>query len=197
MRVVRRWASLGLLTVGIGACAGSSAAAKRELAQPPTPMTDSDGEGAPPASPPEPEASAAGSSQQTLPALPTTSGDPAKLPVEPPLAPEVNAGVISRRELKAVLARGIGHFLQDVPTEPLVVKGRFGGFRILGLFADQPGVRVAVLRPGDTVLRANGQSIERPEAFQSVWNGMATAKELVLEIERGGHPAKLRYTISD
>jgi hypothetical protein len=124
-------------------------------------------------------------------------GELAKLPVEVPLAPEVNAGVIRRSELKAVLAQGIPRFLADVRTEPMLVSGRFSGWRILSLFERKPDMKVAVLRAGDTVQRANGQSIERPEAFKTIWDSLATANELVLDIDRAGRASKLRYTIAD
>jgi type II secretory pathway component PulC len=55
---------------------------------------------------------------------------------------------------------------------------------------------VKVLRPGDTIVRVNGESIERPEAFKAVWDSLVDAKEIVLEIERDGQASKLHYTIS-
>jgi type II secretory pathway component PulC len=119
------------------------------------------------------------------------------LAVEVPLGAEVNAGVIERAQLNAILARGIGQFLRSVITEPQNLNGRFVGWRILSLFDGQPAIHVAVLRPGDTVRRANGQSLEHPEAFKAVWDALATAKELVLDIDRNGNRSKLRYTIAN
>jgi type II secretory pathway component PulC len=108
----------------------------------------------------------------------------------------VNAGTISRAELKAQLALGIGRFLQQVRSEPALVQGRWTGWRLLSLFANRADVRVRVLRVGDTVSRVNGQSIERPEDFKAVWDTLADAKELVLDIEHEGKPSKLRYAIT-
>jgi type II secretory pathway component PulC len=152
-----------------------------------------------PAPAPAPESASGDEDAQdsALPPLVVTEGEPLKLSVEPPLAPEVNAGVISRTELNQVLSQGIPQFLYSVRTEAHRSNGRFAGWRILSLFRDRPEVQVAVLRPGDTVRRANGQSLERPEAFQAVWNSLRGARELVLDIDRNGRSSKLRYTIAD
>jgi type II secretory pathway component PulC len=114
---------------------------------------------------------------------------------EPPLPIELNAGVISRAALQAELASGIGKFLQQVRAEPAVARGRFLGWRVTALFPNRSDVHVLVLRPGDTVTRVNGQSIERPEQFKALWDGMSSATELVLDIQREGRNSRLRYTI--
>ena len=108
---------------------------------------------------------------------------------------EMNAGVISRAVLDAELASGIGRFLQQVKTTPSIVRGRFVGWRVVSLYSNREDIRVSVLRPGDTVTKVNGQSIERPEQFKALWDGMAKASELVLDIQRDGQPSRLRYTI--
>jgi hypothetical protein len=113
------------------------------------------------------------------------------------LAPEVNAGVISRAAFQAELARGIGSFLRQVRTEPAFVRGRFTGWRVLDLFSRRTDVHVQVLRPGDTVSRVNGHAVERPEEFKALWDSLAKASELVLDIQRAGHASKLRYAIAD
>lgn len=110
---------------------------------------------------------------------------------------EVNAGVISRVRLREELARGVARFLGQVRAEPAFERGRFMGWRVLALFAKRPDIRVLVLRPGDTVLRVNGRSVERPEDLQAVWTSLSDARELVLDIRRDAQPSRLRYTIAD
>lgn len=112
------------------------------------------------------------------------------------LAPEVKAGTIPRAVLNAELARGPGRFLQQVRTKAVLSHRRFVGWQITSLFASRTDVKVRVLQPGDVVLRVNGESIERPEAFKAVWDSLSDAKELVLEIERDGTASTLRYAIS-
>ena len=118
-----------------------------------------------------------------------------RLPVDEPLPLEMNAGVISRAVLQNELKSGIGRFLQQVRAEPNVTRGRFVGWRMVSLFANRSDIQVQVLRPGDTVVKVNGQSIERPEQFKALWDAMASATELVLDIQRDGRSSRLRYTI--
>jgi len=116
---------------------------------------------------------------------------------EPALGVEVNAGVIKRSVLAAELSGGIGRFLRQVRAEPAFAKGKFQGWRVLELFAKRSDIRVQVLRPGDTVARVNGRSVERPEEFKVVWDSLKDARELVLDIVRDGHPSRLHYAIAD
>jgi hypothetical protein len=110
---------------------------------------------------------------------------------------EVHAGSISRSVLQAELASGVGRFLQQVHTEAVVSQGHFVGWRLLALFAQRSDVHISALRAGDVVLRVNGQSIERPETFKAIWDSLEQASALVLDIEREGQPAKLRFSIVD
>jgi type II secretory pathway component PulC len=121
----------------------------------------------------------------------------ASLNVDPALGLEVNAGTISRAALRAELARGIPQFLRQIRTEPAFARGRFVGWRVLELFPKRSDIHVLVLRPGDTVVRVNGKSVEHPEDFKSIWDALADARELVLDIERSTQRSKLRYTIVD
>ena len=135
--------------------------------------------------------------QEKYPQLRLNKRSLATLGVDDSLPPEVNAGVIPRAQFRAVLQAGIGRFLRQVRIEPALAGGRFIGWRVLELFRGQREVRVQVLRPGDTVLRVNGRSIERPEEFKAVWDSLPDARELVLEIKRGGRASKLHYGIAD
>lgn len=111
------------------------------------------------------------------------------------LGSEVNAGVIPRAALQAELANGIGRFLQQVRVQAVLARGRFVGWRVLTLFPARSDIQAGVLRPGDLVMRINGESIERPEDFKAVWDSLASASEIVVDIEREGEPSSLRYTI--
>ena len=113
----------------------------------------------------------------------------------PPPVDQVEGGAIRRATVLAVLSSGIGRFLQKVPVEAHVVQGRFKGWRLLRLFEEEPGAEPGALHAGDTVLRVNGQSIERPEQFKHVWDSMATRSELLLLVERGGKQSEVRFRI--
>jgi len=111
--------------------------------------------------------------------------------------PRVSTGTISRDELVPVLDGGLGRFLQNVETEPAFHKGSFVGFRIVSLFPGEPAFASLDLRPGDTVTRINGKSIERPEQAAAVWEDLRTASNLVVDYRRGGEQHALRFTIVD
>jgi len=111
------------------------------------------------------------------------------------LPAQLEGGEIPRAALQAELARGIGRFLQQVKAEPVVSRGRFMGWRLATIFPNRADVTVKALQPGDVVLRVNGQSIERPEEFMAVWASLASADQIVLDVQRGTETTAVRYTI--
>jgi hypothetical protein len=125
-----------------------------------------------------------------------SAGEVIKIGSTDSLSTDVQAGSIPRAALRAELARGIGRFLQNVKVRGAVDHGVFNGWRVLGLFAKRPDVHVGVLQVGDTIRSVNGESIERPEAFKQIWDKLADAKELTIEIERAGQISTLHYAIT-
>jgi len=115
---------------------------------------------------------------------------------EPPPTP-VSTGEISRAALTPVLEAGLGRFLQGVLTSPALDDGHFVGFRLERLYPEDERFRGIDLGPGDTILRVNGQSVERPEQALSVWNSLRVASELWIEYLRDGQRRELRFAIID
>jgi type II secretory pathway component PulC len=113
------------------------------------------------------------------------------------LPEQLEAGQISRGALNLVLSAGVGRFLGRLRAEPKLDGGRFVGWRLMSFAEGDATLRAGVLQPGDTVLRVNGQSIERPEQFKDVWDSMATSSDLVLQVERAGKQSEVRYRIVD
>jgi hypothetical protein len=109
--------------------------------------------------------------------------------------PKIDGGAIPRVALNAELQRGIGAFLGQVRTKPAAHNGRFVGWRLIELFKKRSDVHVKGLKAGDTVLKINGRSLERPEQFKFVWDSLSNADELVIEIERQGRRCQLHYAI--
>lgn len=109
----------------------------------------------------------------------------------------VTSGRIARRDLVPVLDGGLGRYLQNVETEPEFHQGAFVGFRILSLFPGEPDYASLDLRPGDTVTRVNGRSIERPEQAVAVWEALRTASSLVVSYRRGDEEHTLDFRIVD
>jgi len=111
--------------------------------------------------------------------------------------PRVTSGVIVRNELVPVLDGGLGRYLQNVETEPEFHQGVFAGFRIVSLFPGEPAYASLDLRPGDTVTRINGRSIERPEQAVAVWEALRSASNLVVHYDRDGQEHALHFRIVD
>jgi len=105
---------------------------------------------------------------------------------------------VDRSAVRAVVARGLGAFLQhvDIDDKPVFVQGRFHGFAIAKL--TDPTFWTGVdIKPGDVVVSVNGLPIERPEQAQVVLDSLATANELRVALERDGQPRELVYSIVD
>ena len=120
----------------------------------------------------------------------------AETPPEPYNAPEVQ-GEIDRTQLSSVLEGGLGRFLRGVLTEPHLNDGEFVGYRITQMYPDDPRFQSLELQPGDTVVRVNGQSIERPEQAYEVWTSLRVSSELLVEYLHEGEERELRFAIVD
>lgn len=117
----------------------------------------------------------------------------ADAPTEEPEAP---AGPLTRSLLRRSVSEGIGAFLSGVDLSPALARGRFVGFRIdraRGLRRwNAAGVD---LRVGDVVTRVQGGVIERPEQAQAVFQSLADAPEIVVEVLRAGAPVTVRVAV--
>jgi len=112
-----------------------------------------------------------------------------------PLPPSLDAGEIQRERLMAVLAQGPGRFLQRIKVQrDLDAQGRFAGWKLVQIFPGEANVSTPLV-PGDTLLRVNGQSVERPEQFKSLWDSLALSSELILTVRRSGQQSDVRYRI--
>jgi type II secretory pathway component PulC len=105
--------------------------------------------------------------------------------------------VIARAELARVLDAAPGYFLQHVESEARFRQGRFQGWRLITFFNGDPRFTSVDIRPGDVILRVNGNTVERPEYLMQVWESLRTARELTVDVERDGQVRRLRWTIAD
>ena len=161
------------------ASGGAGAAAKPKVAPKPAQVAKA----------PEPEKPTTPVVEASLTAVPAPPPEPVALP------DTVDGPDIPRPALLLVLEQGVGRFLQKVRIEPHLERGRFRGWRILELFDGEPEMSRGVLQPGDTLVRVNGQSIERPEQFKNVWDSLATESQLVLQVVRAGKASEIRHRI--
>jgi general secretion pathway protein C len=93
---------------------------------------------------------------------------------------------------------GLGVFLQrvEVDDQPVMVGGKFHGFRIAAL-KDADFWSGVDLKAGDVVTSVNGFPIERPEQAQTALDSLEVASELRVAFERDGQPHELVYAIVD
>jgi len=126
---------------------------------------------------------------------------PAKTPVQAgnpsPSAPPDDSS-LSRSTIKAVVSEGLGSFLRFVELDdhPVVVDGKFYGFRIVALHG--PVFSSAIdLRPGDVVTAINGLPIERPEQAEAAFESLVVAQELRVAYDRDGKARELVLPIAE
>jgi hypothetical protein len=127
-----------------------------------------------------------------LPAPPDTASE---APVAPP--EDHTPLVVTRSMLRATVERGLGAFLSYVTVSPVLNRGRFVGFRLDSVHSlarlNAAGID---LRIGDVVMRVNGQSIERPEYAQRVFQEIAERDDVVIEVLRRSTPTVVRVSLT-
>jgi len=139
---------------------------------------------------------AASSSAGRPPAAAAPSSTSAKAEAEPAPRP----GHLPRAAVLATLSQGLGAFLSQVDTEPVLVSGRFHGWRIVRLAESDPQKpfwKNVDLGPGDVVTSVNGRPIERPEQALTAFQSLAMDPQLRVAYERNGKRRELVYQIDD
>lgn len=102
---------------------------------------------------------------------------------------------LRRAEVKAAIDKGLGLLLQNIMVEdyPAMKEGRFYGFRLKAMNPDW----AVDLRPGDVIVRVNGQVIEHPEEADAALRSLEKAKSLKIDYERDGKLRSLELPIVD
>ena len=103
--------------------------------------------------------------------------------------------VIELATYHRVIEEGPERFIQKVVLDPVVRRDIFYGFMLVAAGADDDIFASNVLRAGDIIQRVNGLSIERPEDFMRVWNGLRDRRELTLQLIRAGTPISVTWTV--
>ena len=142
---------------------------------------------------PAPEQASGPNLDHALTGLPTPESSPVVAPeAGDNLGRDPYAGVVNRAGLVTIVDQGLGRFLGRLRLSPVVTQGRFVGFGVTGI---DPAWGDVGLRPGDVILRVNGQPIERPEQAMAVFEGLKTASEIAVDLTREGVPATLRFRV--
>jgi type II secretory pathway component PulC len=116
-------------------------------------------------------------------------------PLGDPMKPAATITQLKRADVKTAIDRGLGVFLQNVMVEdyPAMKDGRFYGFKLKAL---NPGWAID-LRPGDVIVRVNGQIIEHPEEADAALRSLEKAGSLKIDYERDGKMRTLELPIVD
>jgi S1-C subfamily serine protease len=134
-----------------------------------------------------------GGSSAARPATPPTAASSSPPVGDAPAKP----GHVPRAAVVATLSRGFGAFLGRLDTEPMLVDGRFHGWRILRVADRDPMWKGVDLGPGDVVTNVNGRPLERPEQALKAFQALAIDPQLRVAYERNGKPRELVYVIDD
>jgi S1-C subfamily serine protease len=114
--------------------------------------------------------------------------------------PTPRPGHLPRAAVLATLSQGLGAFLARLDTEPVLVSGRFRGWRIVRLAEQDPQKpfwKGVDLGPGDVVTSVNGRPIERPEQALTAFQSLSMDPQLRVAYERDGKRRELVYLIDD
>jgi hypothetical protein len=189
LRVIALFSPLLLVACGAAAVQAPATSLGQEQAGSPEepPVTEQSAGDAPAARLPSGEGRAEAGGEARAPADDGEAGN------EEPVI--VQAGTLPRDSMVEVLDRGVARFLQQVDTRPLKAHGRFVGWKLLEFFPGDERFADCAVKAGDTVLRVNGRSIERPESFKTVWDSLYTARELRVLLLRAGRVYELRFAI--
>lgn len=116
-------------------------------------------------------------------------------PPSDPMKPRAPITHLKRADVKLAIDKGLGVFLQNVMVEdyPAMKEGRFYGFRLKALNPDW----AIDLRPGDVIVRVNGQVIEHPEEADAALRSLEKAPSLKIDYEREGKVRTLELPIVD
>ena len=123
----------------------------------------------------------------------TTSASAA--PPSDAMKPRAPITQLKRADVKLAIDKGLGVFLQNVMVEdyPAMKEGRFYGFRLKTLNPDW----AVDLKPGDVIVRVNGQVIEHPEEADAALRSLEKATALKIDYEREGKMRILELPIVD
>lgn len=134
------------------------------------------------------------------PERPTEPNDGLAVVVLEPERPSAltEAGALKRSAVLEFLELGPHALLGAVTLEPARTQsGSAQGFRIAELHEGSAFLTEAGLQRGDIVSEVNGRSILLPDAFIEVWEGMADAPELRVDVLRDGEELVLEWPIDD
>jgi type II secretory pathway component PulC len=102
---------------------------------------------------------------------------------------------VGRAEAEAVFAQGPHAVVAALAVEPAFERKRFVGFRILRVASRSPFAGRDGVRPGDVVMRVNGEPLERPDQFMRAWEVARAAAVIEVRLRRAGEDLRMRWRL--
>ncbi len=99
-------------------------------------------------------------------------------------------GEVARVELNQVLDAGPGAFLARGEVKVRLVKGQFGGWRVVR--TPFPDIDLVA---GDVLLSVNGRRLEHPVDLERLWSDLRAANTIDVDVERRGQRFALRFAV--
>jgi general secretion pathway protein C len=107
-------------------------------------------------------------------------------------------GPLTRAEVEALVAQGLGSLLARMQVSPVLAQGRFVGFRLDAAEDLEAWHAAGVdIRTGDVIVRVNGIRIERPEQALWAFERLRIAPAIEVGLLRDGAPLTVRSPILD
>lgn len=137
--------------------------------------------------------SAAGRPAASAPAVAGTTGENAATGGMAVRSSGENRWIVPRGTAEAA-RENIGEQLRTALIQPNLVNGKTDGFVIRSI---QPGTLLAQmgLQRGDVIKRVNRMSLESPEKALQVMQQLREARQITIDLERGGAPVSFSYEI--
>ncbi|MEE2756046.1 MAG: hypothetical protein VYA30_05275 [Myxococcota bacterium] len=105
-------------------------------------------------------------------------------------------GVLSRAEIQGVLEKGPQAMVASVQVDPVMMNGRFVGFKLVSANAHSVLARSRTVMLGDVLVAINGHGLERPDQFMAAWESIAQTPQLSIRVLRGAEYIEFRWSIT-
>jgi type II secretory pathway component PulC len=105
-------------------------------------------------------------------------------------------GTMTRAAVAKVIEAGPQRFIASVRVEPYTVKGKFIGYRLVGVAADGPLINSQSVFPGDVIISVNHEPLERPDQFMRAWEVAKSATALEILLLRGTQRLLYRWKLT-
>jgi type II secretory pathway component PulC len=94
---------------------------------------------------------------------------------------------VRQKQMEYFLNRGPSYALRHLETEPVIENDQFQGYRITAVTSAAKRHTENSLKKGDIVTRINGERLDEPKSYMSVWKSLPDRSKIKLEVRRDGN----------